>query len=1014
MATKRCCFVGNVLLGPRMLPKAKRFGSRRPVSLSICQGVQVPWILFLLLFSGSVAATPTFSPDPSTVKVVAPGDTLSIEIIPGTSDTIRSVEWTDTSGAATFTATGETAEFTVDTNAQNGSAIGGTISVSYFPGPGDDIPIIITADVSVTVARQPLPTVTIKATDPTASSDGSDAGEFTVELSTPAPDGGITVHYSVGGTAVPGKDYQALAGTVQIPSGQSSAPIPVKPIATFAVDDKSVVATLASGETYQEGSPSSATVTIAGSAAGFPTATIEATDPTASSNGSDAGEFTVELSTPAPDGGITVHYSVGGTAVPGKDYQALAGTVQIPSGQSSAPIPVKPIATFAVDDKSVVATLASGETYQEGSPSSATVTIAGSAAGFPTATIEATDPTASSNGSDAGEFRVRLATPAPAGGITVNYSVGGTAVAGTDYQALPGSVSIPGGGTISGPIPVKPIATSSTDDKTVVATLASGNGYQVGSPSSATVTITGSEAQLSIDSGNGQVSAPGLPLQPFVVKATSNGVAAAGIPIIWTLVTGEGSLSNDKSVTDSNGQASSTLTPKGDGSFVVKAQVQNTSESVEFTTLFNPLSSLEGLTGNERAIAGTLDALCPRLDAIGKERTLTSGEQDLLTQCQTLQRSAFTDPDEAVQGVIALTPDQASIPREMALQLAGAQMDNLVMRLLELRHGARGLSVSNLTVSVDGQSVNGDSLVRLLTEEGASGGAASADDGYQFERLGVFVNGNIDWGNRDQTSNVDGFDFKTLGVTAGLDYRFLDGLVLGVALGYGNSDADMDSNGGDLGVSTWTGMIYGTYYATDHFYLEGSATYGWGSYDQTRNISYGLLGDSRKAKADYDGTQYAFMLGAGYDLIQDAGILDLYGRLRYANVSLDDYRESGASGLDLNIRSQEATSFKSILGINYTRSISTAKAVLLPQGWLEWAHEFENGDDEVNGFFANDPNRIAFALATDQLDTDYFRLGLGLGAQFGKGRTAFASYEAAIGLNNYREQTVSLGVRLDF
>jgi len=142
--------------------------------------------------------------------------------------------------------------------------------------------------------------------------------------------------------------------------------------------------------------------------------------------------------------------------------------------------------------------------------------------------------------------------------------------------------------------------------------------------------------------------------------------------------------------------------------------------------------------------------------------------------------------------------------------------------------------------------------------------------------------------------------------------------------------------------------------------------------------------------------------------------LDLYGRLRYANVSLDDYRESGASGLDLNIRSQEATSFKSILGINYTRSISTAKAVLLPQGWLEWAHEFENGDDEVNGFFANDPNRIAFALATDQLDTDYFRLGLGLGAQFGKGRTAFASYEAAIGLNNYREQTVSLGVRLDF
>jgi outer membrane autotransporter protein len=899
MATIRCCFMGNVLLGPRMLQKATISGDCRRLSGWFCQGFQVAWILFLWLLAGSVAAVPNFSPDPSDVEFeLEPGETLTVSITPGLGEEIRNVYWGDTGGPATFTAgftsSGGTAELTVDSTASNGSTIRGSINVVYLLA-NRDVLETATAEVSA-VVRLPLPTATIEATAPTASSNGSDAGELTVRLGTPAPSGGITVYYSVGGTAVAGTDYQALPGNVRIPAGESSAPIPVEPIATYSTDDKTVVATLASGEAYQVGSPSSATVTILGT---VPTATIEATDPTASSNGSDEGAFTVRLGTPAPAGGITVYYGVGGTAVAGTDYQALPGNVRIPAGQSSAPIPVKPIATF------------------------------------------------------------------------------------------------------------------STDDKTVVATLASGNGYQVGSPSSATVTIAGSEAHLSIDSGNGQVSGTGLPLQPFVVKATSNGVVAAGIPIVWTLVTGEGSLSNDKSVTDSNGQASSTLTPKGDGSFVVKAQVQDTSESVEFTTLFNPLSSLP-ISGNPGEIAKTLDALCPRLDAIGKERTLTSGEQDLLTQCQTLQRSAFTDPDAAVQGVIALTPDQASIPREMALQLAGAQMDNLVMRLLELRHGAKGLSVSNLTVSVDGQSIGGDSLVRLLTEEGASGGAASADDGYQFERLGVFVNGNVDWGNRDQTSNVDGFDFKTLGVTAGMDYRFLDGLVLGVALGYGNSNADMDSNGGDLGVSTWTGMFYGTYYATDHFYLEGSATYGWGSYDQTRNISYGLLGDSRKAKANYDGSQYAFMLGAGYDLIQGAGILDLYGRLRYAQVSLDNYRESGASGLDLNIRSQEATSFKSILGINYTRSISTAKAVLLPQGWLEWAHEFKNGDDEVNGFFANDPNRIAFALATDQLDSDYVRLGLGLGAQFGKGRTAFASYEAAIGLNNYREQTLSLGVRLDF
>jgi hypothetical protein len=37
-----------------------------------------------------------------------------------------------------------------------------------------------------------------------------------------------------------------------------------------------------------------------------------------------------------------------------------------------------------------------------------------------------------------------------------------------------------------------------------------------------------------------------------------------------------------------------------------------------------------------------------------------------------------------------------------------------------------------------------------------------------------------------------------------------------------------------------------------------------------------------------------------------------------------------------------------------------------------------------------------------------------LGAQFGQGCTAFISYEAAMGLNDYQEHSVNAGVRLDF
>ncbi len=70
------------------------------------------------------------------------------------------------------------------------------------------------------------PVVTLVASIPNASKTGPVNGEFTVTRtgSTTEP---LTVLYAVGGDAVPGSDYVALTGTVVIPAGQSSAPIPV-------------------------------------------------------------------------------------------------------------------------------------------------------------------------------------------------------------------------------------------------------------------------------------------------------------------------------------------------------------------------------------------------------------------------------------------------------------------------------------------------------------------------------------------------------------------------------------------------------------------------------------------------------------------------------------------------------------------------------------------------------------------------------------------------------------------
>src|SRR6185436_19862960 len=89
--------------------------------------------------------------------------------------------------------------------------------------------------------------------------------------------------------------------------------------------------------------------------------------------------------------------------------------------------------------------------------------------------------------------------------LLVNYTVGGTATAGSDYTTLSGSVSIPIGqasATISVPVLDDAIVEVS---ETVVVTLSASVNYTVMAPSQATVTISDNDTAgfiVSAISGN--------------------------------------------------------------------------------------------------------------------------------------------------------------------------------------------------------------------------------------------------------------------------------------------------------------------------------------------------------------------------------------------------------------------------------------------------------------------------------------------------------------------------------
>jgi hypothetical protein len=107
----------------------------------------------------------------------------------------------------------------------------------------------------------------------------------------------------------------------------------------------------------------------------------------------------------------------------------------------------------------------------------------------PAVTIVATDAFAAETPLDTGTFTVTRSVVTDQA-LLVNITITGTATNGVDYVLIPLTVTIPAN-QASATITVTPIADGMPEaPETVIASIAAGTFYTIGSPSSATVTIT--------------------------------------------------------------------------------------------------------------------------------------------------------------------------------------------------------------------------------------------------------------------------------------------------------------------------------------------------------------------------------------------------------------------------------------------------------------------------------------------------------------------------------------------
>lgn len=238
-----------------------------------------------------------------------------------------------------------------------------------------------------------------------------------------------------------------------------------------------------------------------------------------------------------------------------------------------------------------------------------------------TVNLTASDPAASEAGSDPGTFTLTR-TGDTGAALTVNVTLGGTAINGTDYSALGRSVVIPAG---SGSSTVRVTPTDDAEaepNETVILTLDPGAGYQLGGSRTATVTIADNDAAglpvVTIVATDPTAAEQGT--DPATFRLSRTGPTTAALAVAYTVGGSAGpadytpALPGTLSIPADASAATVTLVPVNDTSPEPNETIILTLVNGPGYTVGNPGSANAAITDDDGAVGDVL--LSERFDNV--------------------------------------------------------------------------------------------------------------------------------------------------------------------------------------------------------------------------------------------------------------------------------------------------------------------------------------------------------------------------------------------------------------
>jgi outer membrane lipase/esterase len=353
----------------------------------------------------------------------------------------------------------------------------------------------------------------------------------------------------------------------------------------------------------------------------------------------------------------------------------------------------------------------------------------------------------------------------------------------------------------------------------------------------------------------------------------------------------------------------------------------------------------------------------------------------------------------ATTGTVCATPDTFLFWDQLHPTAAGHRL--ISAYALDPIVAPRSISAqSDIALGVANQQtrdINGR-LLALRTSEIPSTG-----------KLGVFVSGDANFGDRSTTSTNTGFNIDTKSVTVGADYPVSNHIAVGVAISSANTNNQLNDNRGKVAVGSTSVSVYGSY-TQEKFYSDALFNYGWQNFNITRNIQ---VPGFTPATANPNGNQLSFRVNSGYDFGSNGWSFGPTAGIRYTKVNIDGYTEQNGDILNLKVNPQAADSLIFNIGAQVAYPFKANFGTISPYLAANFEHELGQNGRQIVTELVTQPG-IPLRTNVPVNDRDFIRLSTGVQTEFTNNLSVTLGYETVVGKDNFSDNYLNAKIRYQF